>query len=100
MRFTGTFGKCVFVRLDEPSRVELLTVAGAKPFEPMEDRPMKEYVHLPESFLNEPPKATACPRRRDAFWKGFRPRDGNRLELGGRRLNEETEPQDDDYNLA
>jgi TfoX/Sxy family transcriptional regulator of competence genes len=57
--FTGTFGKCIFVRLDEPSRVELLTVAGAKPFEPMEGRPMKEYVQLPESFLNEPPRAKA-----------------------------------------
>jgi TfoX/Sxy family transcriptional regulator of competence genes len=52
--FAGTFGKCVFVRLDEPSRVELLTAAGAKPFEPMEGRPMKEYVQLPESLLNEP----------------------------------------------
>ena len=27
--FTGAFGKHVFVRLDEPSRVELLRVAGA-----------------------------------------------------------------------
>jgi TfoX/Sxy family transcriptional regulator of competence genes len=57
--FTGTFGKYIFVRLDEASRVELLTVAGAKPFEPMEGRPMKEYVQLPESFLNEPPRAKA-----------------------------------------
>jgi TfoX/Sxy family transcriptional regulator of competence genes len=55
--FAGTFGKHVFVRLDEPSRVELLRVAGAKPFEPMRGRPMTEYVQLPESFFNEPPKA-------------------------------------------
>ena len=47
--FTGTFGKHVFVRLDEPSRAELLTVAGANPFEPMKGRPMTEYVQLPES---------------------------------------------------
>ena len=57
--FTGTFGKHVFVRLDEPSRVELLRVAGAKPFEPMKGRPMTEYVQLPESFLSEAPKAKA-----------------------------------------
>ena len=57
--FTGTFGKHIFVRLDEPSPVELLRVAGAKSFEPMEGRPMTEYVQLPESFLNEPPIAKA-----------------------------------------
>jgi TfoX/Sxy family transcriptional regulator of competence genes len=56
--FTATFGKHVFVRLDEPSRVELLRVAGAKPFEPMKGRPMTEYVQLPEAFLSEPPKAS------------------------------------------
>jgi hypothetical protein len=33
--FSGTFGKDIFVRLDEPSRAELLAVEGAKPFEPM-----------------------------------------------------------------
>ena len=57
--FTGTFGKDIFVRLDEPSRAELLAVDGAKPFEPMKGRPMTEYVQLPESLLNEPPKAQA-----------------------------------------
>ena len=57
--FTGTFGKDIFVRLDEPSRAELLAVEGAKPFEPMKGRPMTEYVQLPESLLNEPPKAKA-----------------------------------------
>jgi TfoX/Sxy family transcriptional regulator of competence genes len=57
--FTGTFGKDIFVRLDEPSRAELLAVGGANPFEPMKGRPMAEYVQLPESLLNEPPKAKA-----------------------------------------
>ena len=57
--FTGTFGKDIFVRLDEPSRAELLAVDGAKPFEPMKGRPMTEYVQLPVSLLNEPPKAKA-----------------------------------------
>jgi TfoX/Sxy family transcriptional regulator of competence genes len=57
--FAGTFGKHVFVRLDEPSRLELLSVAGAAPFEPMKGRPMKEYVQLPESLLDEPVRAKA-----------------------------------------
>jgi TfoX/Sxy family transcriptional regulator of competence genes len=84
--FTGTFGKCVFVRLDEPSRVELLTVAGAKPFEPMAGRPMKEYVQLPESFLNEPPKATAW-LERALHWTSTLPAKGSqkRGTTSGRR---------------
>lgn len=55
--FTGTFGSHVFVRLDEPSRAELLAVAGAAPFEPMKGRPMREYMQLPDTFLAEPTKA-------------------------------------------
>ena len=61
--FSGTFGQHVFVRLDEPSRVELLRVAGAKPFEPMKGRPMTEYVQLPDAFLHETPKAKAWLQR-------------------------------------
>jgi TfoX/Sxy family transcriptional regulator of competence genes len=75
--FTGTFGKYVFVRLDEPSRVELLTVAGAKPFEPMEGRPMKEYVQLPESFLSEPSRAKAW-LERALHWTSTLPAKGTK----------------------
>jgi TfoX/Sxy family transcriptional regulator of competence genes len=74
--FTGTFGNYMFVRLDEPSRVELLTLAGAKPFEPMEGRPMKEYVQLPESFLNEPALAKAW-LERALHWTSTLPAKGN-----------------------
>jgi len=55
--FAGTFGAQVFVRLDEPSRAELLAMAGAKRFEPMKGRPMREYVQLPEALLGEPQQA-------------------------------------------
>ena len=57
--FTGTFGTHVFVRLDEPSRAELLPVGDARPFEPMKGRPMTEYVQLPDSFLAERSSAEA-----------------------------------------
>ena len=53
--FAGTFGGQIFVRLDELLRVELRAVSGAAPVAPMKDRPMKEYVRLPESMLSEPP---------------------------------------------
>jgi TfoX/Sxy family transcriptional regulator of competence genes len=49
--FAGTFGTDVVVRLDEPSRAELLAVPGARIFAPMKDRPMKEYVMLPAAWL-------------------------------------------------
>ena len=75
--FTGTFGKHVFVRLDEPSRVELLRVAGAKPFEPRKGRPMTEYVQLPESFLSEPPKAKAW-LERALYWAMTLPAKGSK----------------------
>jgi TfoX/Sxy family transcriptional regulator of competence genes len=56
--FAGTFGADVFVRLDEPSRVRLLSIAGTTPFAPMKNRPMKEYVVLPRVWL-----ATGSPAR-------------------------------------
>jgi TfoX/Sxy family transcriptional regulator of competence genes len=52
--FAGTFGPDVFVRLDERSRAELLTVEGTKPFEPMKGHPMMEYVQIPKRWLAEP----------------------------------------------
>ncbi len=55
--FAGTFGPHVFVRLDEPSRADLLAVAGATPFAPMKGRPMREYVQLPVGLLDQPQEA-------------------------------------------
>ena len=75
--FTGTFGRHVFVRLDEPSRAELLTVAGARPFEPMKERPMREYVQLPESVLNEPSAAKTW-LERAIHWTSTLPAKGSK----------------------
>lgn len=52
--FTGLFGRQIFVRLPEHDRVELLQAEGASEFAPMPGRPMKEYVALPESWIQEP----------------------------------------------
>lgn len=48
--FTGLFQEQFFVRLDEKERTELLKTSGARIFEPMSGRPMKEYVVLPPSI--------------------------------------------------
>lgn len=43
----------IMVRLSESDRAEAIA-AGAKPFEPMPGRGMKEYVELPAAVVNEP----------------------------------------------
>lgn len=57
--FAGVFGGAVFVRLAEADRAEALKLPGAKLFEPMKGRPMREYVVLPPPVLSAPKKAKA-----------------------------------------
>jgi hypothetical protein len=45
----GTFGTEVNMRLGEADRREFMERYGAQIFEPMEGRPMKEYVVVPEA---------------------------------------------------
>lgn len=52
--FTGLHGNTMFVRLPEDLRAKLLAMDGACQFAPMADRPMKEYVVLPETIVGEP----------------------------------------------
>lgn len=40
--FTGLFGSTMIVRLPEEGRAELLAIEGAKGFDPMGGRPMRE----------------------------------------------------------
>jgi TfoX/Sxy family transcriptional regulator of competence genes len=47
----GLFADQLFLRLGEAERAALLAVAGARPFEPMPGRPMREYVAVPPSLL-------------------------------------------------
>ena len=51
--FSGIFGEDSFVRLGEADREALLKQKGARVFAPMGDRPMKEYVVLPEAWLKD-----------------------------------------------
>jgi hypothetical protein len=50
--FCGVFGSNLFVRLDEPTREDFLK-RGAKHFEPLPGRRMKEYVVLPAAVVGE-----------------------------------------------
>jgi len=49
--FAAVHQESLFVRLGEEDRAELLAQPGAHLFEPMEGRPMKEYVVFPDEML-------------------------------------------------
>ena len=49
--FAAVHQESLFARLDEKDRAELLAQPGAHLFEPMEGRPMKEYVVFPDKML-------------------------------------------------
>ena len=49
--FMGLHQEDMVLRLPEEARTELLKTSGARIFEPMPGRPMKEYVVVPPSLL-------------------------------------------------
>lgn len=49
--FMGLFAESMMVRLPEELRNPLLRLEGAKMFEPMPGRPMREYVVLPAPLI-------------------------------------------------
>jgi TfoX/Sxy family transcriptional regulator of competence genes len=54
--FMGLHQSSLLLRLGEDSRQELLNLPGARTFEPMAGRPMREYVVVPPSLLTDPEK--------------------------------------------
>jgi TfoX/Sxy family transcriptional regulator of competence genes len=52
--FARLFGNDIFVRLSNENRQELLTENGTSYLEPMEGKPMKEYVVIPKAWRNNP----------------------------------------------
>jgi TfoX/Sxy family transcriptional regulator of competence genes len=55
--FFCLFGDRMAVKLPEEEGGQLLKVKGAEPFIPMEGRPMRGYVMLPEAWHQQPKKA-------------------------------------------
>jgi TfoX/Sxy family transcriptional regulator of competence genes len=55
--FCGIFGPTIVVRLAEAER-EAFLAKGARPFEPMPGRRMKEYVVLPAAVVGDDAKLT------------------------------------------
>jgi len=50
--FTGLHQENMMLRLSEADRAEFLKLEGARPFVPMEGRPMREYVLVPPAMLS------------------------------------------------
>jgi TfoX/Sxy family transcriptional regulator of competence genes len=59
----GVFQSSLMMRLSETDRAEFLEKYHTKLFEPMPGRPMKEYVLIPESLMNEPGKLSPWIKR-------------------------------------
>lgn len=52
--FTGSHQENIFIRLSNGDREEILSKSwGARPFEPMKGRIMKEYVVVPDLILKD-----------------------------------------------
>jgi hypothetical protein len=71
---TGLFGDRWFVRLPAAARAELLALPGAAAFEPTPGRPMKEYVALPPSVLDEPAAVDRWVDRATAYVRTLPPK--------------------------
>lgn len=69
--FAGVFGASVFVRLEGADRALALKLPGAKLFEPMPGRPMREYVALPPAALAKDKGAQLWGARAMAFVMGM-----------------------------
>src|SRR5262249_52687553 len=84
--FSGLFADSMFVRLGDEQRQQLLAVEGAATFAPMANRPMKEYVVLPESILGDGPALRDWVKRSFAFAASLPPKSPRprRSKKGGR----------------
>lgn len=65
--FLCLFGDRIAVKVSEAEAAELLKTPGAEPFVPMEGRPMRGYVVVPEAWHQQPKKAEDWVARSLAF---------------------------------
>ena len=65
----------LILRLAEPDRQALLDQPGARTFEPMPGRPMREYVAAPESVVNSPEELEAWLGRAVAYARTLPPKE-------------------------
>lgn len=72
--FTGLHQEALIVRLGADDRKRLIDEAGARQFEPMPGRPMREYIALPEPVLNDREKLIEIIRLAKQFAASLAPK--------------------------
>ncbi len=72
--FVGVFQDRLMLRLADADREKFLKLKGAKPFEPMPGRVMKEYVEVPPEILNSDAKLKPWIERGLAYARGLPPK--------------------------
>jgi TfoX/Sxy family transcriptional regulator of competence genes len=73
--FSGLFEKSLFLRLSEADRGDAVERLGAVPFEPMQGRPMREYVTLPDDVLEDEAQLDDWMGRALAYAGGLPPKE-------------------------
>jgi TfoX/Sxy family transcriptional regulator of competence genes len=73
--FAAVHQESIFVRLGEKDRAELLAHPGAHLFEPMEGRPMREYVVFPDEMLADKDALSAWMGRGLAYAASLPPKE-------------------------
>lgn len=72
--FAGLHQEDCILRLSEPARERAMREHGARPFEPMPGRRMREYVALPETLLRDRAALTAWLARSLRYVRSLPPR--------------------------
>ena len=76
--FAGLHESGLVLRLPDSEREKLLKRVGAKPFEPMPGRPMREYVVAPDDFVAQPAQVKAWLRKAFEYGSSLPPKAGSR----------------------
>ena len=71
----GVFADRIMLRLSEADRAEYLELPGAKTFEAMPGRPMREYVELTPKIMDSPPELSRWLQRGLAYIETLPPKE-------------------------
>lgn len=72
--FMGLFQEDMILRLGETGRNELLKIPGAKNFEPMPGRPMREYIVVPPDVIKNSAKLASWVAKALAYGESLKPK--------------------------
>src|SRR4029077_12490137 len=72
--FMGLFQESMILRLPTGPRGEFLNDHGAKIFEPIAGRPMREYVEVPQAVMRDNKKLTAWVSRAYEYGASLKPK--------------------------